>query len=406
MTENALALFLNAAALAIIAFSGHLLLQRAKHQSFYWPLLGCLLAIAVLIGDPWLKQLAPDLRQLFLLLSLPALYLLPPCFWLYVQGLTSSSPWQFQKNHFKHFALSGVALVIVICALLLPAEIRHGLLVEGSEKILGSTSAVIRNFVYGLAILTFGLVIGWCVQAGCYVLAVFRRLHRYRDQLKQVFASTETHELRWILWLLLAVVGIWLFVAASLLYDNLVVSVPTDLPTDPTLQSLVVLVLIWTVASWGLRQKPGFAELYKADAVMQEKLQETLQTLTEAKYQRSALNEQLSGNIVNKLHIAMTQDQLFLDAALSLPKLAKHIATSPSYISQTLNETIGVNFFDYVNSYRVEAAKIQLLNTDETVLDIAMNVGFNAKSSFYTAFKKETQLTPSQYRKARQQLAQ
>ncbi len=402
MTENALALFLNAASLAIIAFSGHLLLQRARQQSFYWPLLGCLLALAVLIGDPWLKQLAPDLRQLFLLLSLPALYLLPPCFWLYVQGLTSSSPWQFQKSHFKHFALSGIALVIVIGALLLPTEIRHGLLVEGSEKILESTTPVIRNFVYGLAILTFGLVLGWCVQAGCYVLAVFRRLHRYRDQLKQVFASTETQELRWILWLLLAVVGIWLFVAASLLYDNLV----GPLQTDPTLQSLVVLVLIWTLANWGLRQKPGFAELYEADAQMQEKLQETfqtLQTLPETKYQRSALNEQLAGNIVNKLHQAMTQDQLFLDAGLSLPKLAKHIATSPSYISQTLNETIGVNFFDYVNRYRVEAAKIQLLNSEATVLDIAMNVGFNAKSSFYTAFKKETQLTPSQYRNARRQ---
>ncbi|RVU31963.1 AraC family transcriptional regulator [Rheinheimera riviphila] len=398
MTENPLALFLNAASLAIIAFSGHLLLQRAKHQSFYWPLLGCLVAIAVLIVDPWLKQLAPDLRQLFLLLSLPALYLLPPCFWLYVQGLTSCSPWRLQASHAKHFVLSGIALVIVIGALLLPAEIRHGLLVEGSDNILQSTTAVLRNFVYGLAILTFGLVIGWCVQAGCYVVAVFRRLHRYRDQLKQVFASTETHELRWILWLLLAVVGIWLFAAASLLYDNLIGPLQTDL----ALKNLVVFVLIWTLASWGLRQKPGFAELYQPDAEMQETLP-TLQTLTEAKYQRSALNEQLSGNIVNKLHKAMTQDQLFLDAGLSLPKLAKHIATSPSYISQTLNETLGVNFFDYVNRYRVEAAKIQLLTSNETVLDIAMNVGFNAKSSFYTAFKKETQLTPSQFRNARRQ---
>lgn len=397
MTEHALALFFNAVSLGIIAFSGFLLLQRTKNQTFYWPLLGCLLAIAVLIGQPWLKQLAPELRLLFLLLSLPAFYVLPPCFWLYVQGLTSSSPWQFQKNHFKHFALSGVALFIVMCALLLPAEIRHGLLVEGNEQVVESSPTFLRHFVYGLLILTFSMVIGWCVQAGYYVVAVFRRLHRYRTQLKQVFASTETQELRWILWLLLAFIGIWIFVSASLLYDNLVAPVQLD----PALLNGVTLILVWTIAGWGLRQKPGFMELYHADAAMQEKLQETLQTLAEAKYQRSALNEQLSGNIVNKLHKAMTQDQLFLDAGLSLPKLAKHIATSPSYISQTLNETLGVNFFDYVNRYRVEAAKIQLLTSDATVLDIAMNVGFNAKSSFYTAFKKETQLTPSQFRKAK-----
>ena len=95
---------------------------------------------------------------------------------------------------------------------------------------------------------------------------------------------------------------------------------------------------------------------------------------------------------------ARPADQLYLDASLSLPKLAKHIAVSPSYISQTLNEHIGMNFFDYVNHYRVGAAKTQLSSTDSTVLEIAMNVGFNAKSSFYTAFKKETQLTPLQYR--------
>jgi AraC-like DNA-binding protein len=397
MTEHALALFLNAASLAIIAFSGHLLLQRTKNQAFYWPLLGCLLALAVLIAQPWLKQLAPDLRLLFLLLSLPALYLLPPCFWLYVQGLTSSTPWRFQVSHAKHFACSGVALLIIICALLLPAEIRHGLLVEGNEQVVASSPAPLRNFVYGLLVLTFGMVIGWCVQAGCYVVAVFRQLHRYREQLKQVFASTETQELRWILWLLVALIGIWLLVSASLLYDNLVGPVKLE----PALQNGVILILIWTIASWGLRQKPGFSELYQPDAALQEKLQDTLQALTEAKYQRSALNEQLSSNIVNKLNQAMQQDQLYLDASLSLPKLAKHIATSPSYISQTLNETLGVNFFDYVNRFRVEAAKVQLLKSDDTVLDIAMNVGFNAKSSFYTAFKKETQLTPNQFRKAR-----
>ena len=404
MAEHALALFFNAVSLGIIAFSGFLLLQRTKNQTFYWPLLGCLLAIAVLItglnGQLWLKLLAPDLRLLFLLLALPAFYLLPPCFWLYVQGLTTSSPWRFQKKHFKHFALSGFALCIIICAWLLPAEIRHGLLVEGNEQVVASSPAFWRYFVYGLLILTFGMVIGWCVQAGYYVVAVFRQLHRYRTLLKQVFASTETQELRWILWLLLAFIGIWLLVSASLLYDNLV----GPLQLDPALQNGVTFILVWTIAGWGLRQKPGFVELYQADAAMQEKLQETLQTLTEPKYQRSALNEQFSSNIVNKLTQAMQQDQLFLDASLSLPKLAKHIATSPSYISQTLNETLGVNFFDYVNRYRVEAAKIQLLTSDATVLEIAMNVGFNAKSSFYTAFKKETQLTPSQFRKAQQQV--
>lgn len=396
MTDHALAYFFNAASLAIIIFSLHLCLSRARHQRFYWPLAGCLLAIAVLICQPWLKLLAPAFRPLLLLLALPALYLLPPCFWLYVQGLTSSSRWQFQPGHYRHFALSLLALLIVIATLLLPADIRHALLVLGNDQILQSAPVLLRNFVYGLLILTFGLVIGWCVQAGCYLFAIGRRLHLYRTQLKQIFASTERQELRWLVALLVAVVGMWLFAALCLLYDNLI----APISFHPTLQQWVILLLVWCISSWGLRQKPGFAELDQTDAEHAAALHvvSTLSSSSEPKYQRSALHQELACSIAAKLAQAMTQQQLYLDASLSLPKLAKHIATSPSYISQTLNEHIGMNFFDYVNHYRVAAAKIQLSSTDTTVLDIAMNVGFNAKSSFYTAFKKETQLTPLQYR--------
>ena len=117
------------------------------------------------------------------------------------------------------------------------------------------------------------------------------------------------------------------------------------------------------------------------------------------KYQRSALDEEQSSLIATKIEKAMREDEIYLDASLSLQKLAKHIFTSPNYISQTLNETQGVNFFDYVNKYRLGAAKRMLEQSNDSVLDIAMRVGFNAKSSFYSAFKKETGQTPSQYRK-------
>lgn len=397
MTDNNLAYFLTAASLAVIAFSMHLLILRAVKQALYFPLALCLGAIAVLICQPLLKILAPALQLYFLLLALPALYLIPPCFWLYVQGMTSGGRWRLSAAHAPHFVLSGLGLVIAICALLLPAELQHALLVEGNEHALHNQPALLRNFVYGLLIVTFVMVLGWVVQAGYYIHAVFRRLGIYRAQLKQVFASTEEQEGRWINWILLAVVGLWLLLGAELLYDNLIGPVQADIP----LRDYATFIMIWSIAVWGLRQKPGFAALDQNDAASQE----TLKLVTEVKYQRSALHDDLANNIVQKLHVAMEQDQLYLDASLSLPKLARHIAASPNYISQTLNQKLGLSFFDYVNRYRVEAAKSQLCHHDDTVLDIAMNVGFNAKSSFYSAFQKETGCTPSQYRKTSRLLA-
>ncbi|WP_051685885.1 helix-turn-helix domain-containing protein [Rheinheimera texasensis] len=404
MTENPLGYFFTCSSMAVIAFSINLLLLRARQQQMYLALAGCLLAVAVLICQPVLAALAPELRVPALMLALPALYLLPPLFWCYVKGITSSTGWRFSRCEWPHFALAGLCLGIVLLTLLLPGDVRYALLAEGREDILLQVAASLRYLVYGLAIITFLLVTGWVLQAGFYLHRVMRRLQQYRAQLRQLFASTEEEEARWINGLLLAVAAGGGLFATALLYDNLVAPLPSGL----LLKDVLVLLLVWYLALWGLRQKPGFAMLAQSERVdlpgqgpaSPEDLQEVLQAVFEGKYQRSALGAEQATSIANKLQQAMEQDELYLDAALSLPRLARHIGCSANYISQTLNERLGLNFFDYVNRYRVQAAARQLRDTDLTVLDIAMNVGFNAKSSFYTAFKKELQQTPSQYRAA------
>ena len=104
--------------------------------------------------------------------------------------------------------------------------------------------------------------------------------------------------------------------------------------------------------------------------------------------------------ISDKIIAAMSQQQLHLDPSLSLHKLARHVAISPNYISQTLNETMETNFFDFVNKWRIETAKPKIIANEDTVLNIAFGVGFNARSSFYKVFKKETGKTPTEFRKS------
>ena len=96
----------------------------------------------------------------------------------------------------------------------------------------------------------------------------------------------------------------------------------------------------------------------------------------------------------------MHADKLYLQPGLSLTTLADHIDVPANYISQTLNETLQQSFFDYVNGHRIEAAQGLLMASDDAILDIAYAVGFNARSSFYTAFKQVAGTTPGQYRKS------
>ena len=98
----------------------------------------------------------------------------------------------------------------------------------------------------------------------------------------------------------------------------------------------------------------------------------------------------------------MEREKPYLDANLTLQELAGRVSISLNHLSQLLNERLNQTFFDFVNSYRVQEAKRELCNPAKahlTILAIAYDVGFNSKSSFNSAFKKHTGITPSEFKR-------
>ena len=95
----------------------------------------------------------------------------------------------------------------------------------------------------------------------------------------------------------------------------------------------------------------------------------------------------------------MSKDLLYRDPNLSLWDLAKHIGVTSHYVSQSLNTHLGQSFFELVNGWRIKDAITQLTTTDATILVITYDVGFNSRSAFYKAFKRETGKTPTDLRK-------
>jgi len=391
--DNPTLFSLNIATLTLIVFTAHLLFLRSFQRQVYLPLALCLLSFGLVICQPALVNLSANIRANVLIFSLPALLLIAPTFWFYVDGITAKSVWRMSFVTRRHFTLFLLGLFIAILALLLPSETKYALLIEGNDSILKELPVLERGIAVFCLVMTLVLVLAWIVQSGFYFIKVIKRLSGYRRYLKDVFASTESKEARWLSWLLLAIGVVWTAAAINIILDNLFFSTHIN----ASIAHFVMLIMVWSIAVWGLRQKPGLEELYRELSDNPPALNETEATVT--KYQRSALDQAHSQRIAEKLSQAMEEDKLYLDASLSLPKLAKQIGSTPNYISQTLNGVLETTFFDYVNHHRVKAAKLMLRESNDTVLDIAMNVGFNAKSSFYNAFKKETQQTPTQYRK-------
>jgi len=96
----------------------------------------------------------------------------------------------------------------------------------------------------------------------------------------------------------------------------------------------------------------------------------------------------------------MAQHAPYTNPSLTIHELAAGLQMPPHLLSKVINEGFGKNFFDFVNSYRVEAFKQRMddpRSRQFTLLSLAFEVGFNSKTAFNRAFKKQTDQTPREY---------
>jgi AraC-like DNA-binding protein len=98
----------------------------------------------------------------------------------------------------------------------------------------------------------------------------------------------------------------------------------------------------------------------------------------------------------------MLSKKQYLNPEITIKDVADNLEMPVRDLSTLLNKHMGVHFFDFINEYRIKEAQEIFKSSDDnklTVLEVLYDVGFNSKSSFNTAFKKYTGLTPTAYRK-------
>ena len=121
------------------------------------------------------------------------------------------------------------------------------------------------------------------------------------------------------------------------------------------------------------------------------------------KYEKSGLTPSLSLELKENLIYLFTHERIYKENNISLDMVAQKLNTTRHNTSQIINEHFNVSFHEFVNMYRIKEAK-QLLVEDKSrrlnIINVAYEVGYNNKVTFNKAFKKDTQLTPSQYQKS------
>ena len=140
----------------------------------------------------------------------------------------------------------------------------------------------------------------------------------------------------------------------------------------------------------------GYLAVVKPDALHGFQIKDLLSK----KYEKSTLTEMEARTYRQQIQSLLHTEKIYLNSELRLSDVASRLAISSHHVSQVINEYFGKSFHELLTEYRIKEA-VRLLDdpaNEEKLLAIALNAGFNNKTSFHTAFRKYMGCSPKEYK--------
>ena len=298
-----------------------------------------MIILSIRVGKSVLREFSKNLEIIYVYLGLSLLLFIGPLFYLYSRSLIHKQQ-SLNKKDWVHF-LPGVFFI----GLAFPLQ-------QFGFKNLPTPVTALLFFIF-------------------YVhLMVYLLLTKKRFLSKS--GSQNNDVIDWLTLLFYGLISIWIVYVLNIFEDQIPYII------GPIVYSLTVYTITYLAVS-----------------------KKYLQLINTVKHPTNSFNEEETKTLFTQIDHLVKEEKLYLDPAISLAILSKHLKASTQKISFTINTKSGYNFNEYINRYRVDYA-IHLLTTPEgkaiTIAAIGTDAGFNSLSSFNQAFKKVTGKTPSKFR--------
>lgn len=249
-----------------------------------------------------------------------------------------------------------------------------------------------KVFVYdnkGVGYETFNMIrtIAVIISGVLYVILSSLVLRKHRISIANQFSNTENINLQWLQYLIYWIAVIWILVIVS-----------NDYWIFGAAVLFILFIGFFGIRQVGIFQSPETSPDKEAATVSTDEIE--TQSAEKRKYQKSGLSPDSSVLLHRQLDQVMSDEKLYRESELSLADLAARLNTQPNYLSQVINEQEGKNFYDYINTLRIEEFKRVAASPESrkyTLLALAEQCGFNSKSSFNRHFKKVTGQSPSEF---------
>lgn len=295
-------------------------------------------------------------------------YLRGASLYLYIQSYTNEN----YKLRFTHLLNLLPCLVLIVFYYFNFHQFSN---VEKSQLLVARRLPTLKSFLIDIVLHLLIVV---------YLIASLKEIHYYEARLKNVFA--DIHKI-WRNWTYILIGGFLVIMILDIIY--LTVYFYTKSRPIPVVNTINVMVFLLTVLIMikGLNRPEIFSSLPENSS---------------AKYTGSNLKEADRLKIKEKLEQLLHKEKMYHEPTICIKDLAEAIGVLPKHLSQVINEDYKKNFFDLINTLRIEEAKLLLTtypSDEKNINEIFYETGFNSKTSFNLAFKKYTGHTPTSYRR-------
>lgn len=359
-------------ALALCVFAALLVRVLSAQVSLRW-LVIFLLLTAFGFGMEWLLiNPHSPYKALWLGLFMASFFFIAPCLWLFANETAMNKPPSLALISVGEWGV--VALGCLLTVPLILAAHKGNLLVDPARAGLSPLEPIIHESMLA-AIALFLMQVPW------YLRKTWCLIREQRQKDFDLFSNIDNmplSSLRVLMWFTAAT---WLLSLTRVL-RALFIRGPSVL--DPVFTCVSAGITLWALYV-----------ILKRGILFSSPARDELKP----RYAKSVLDDNIRKRIQEKLQVAMLQEHLYTDSNLKLHELCKRLSESPHHVSQVINESLHSSFYELINQYRVDAAKEALSQRpNDSILTIAMEVGFNSKSTFNAAFKRVAGVTPSEFR--------
>lgn len=317
--------------------------------------------------------------------------LLGPLIFLYVRALI---------NHRFQIVLHFIPFIIVKLSLI------PFYMLSAEEKVLSlntaNTSTTVSDDWYSIyffpIISLFALI-----QILFYLWQISKDLKMYDQQLFRWFSNVENIHLNWLKH---SVWGLSLLTIVSFLYLLGELLLSSHIRHMGAYGGFALVLLIYAISYKAISQ-PDILSLFQNE----KKISDTPKPINDratnslGKAESTEASIKTESLLSKNLKDLMEREKLYLNEKLSGNEMAETLGISRHQLSEVLNNELETNFYNFINHYRVEACKQKMANPKfgyYTLLAVALECGFNSKTTFNTVFKKETGMTPRQFKKTLQ----